>query len=138
MTTSFELQVDEVDCWYWDGLAAGELRFQRCRNCHMPWLPPREQCSNCLADSWDIERASGAATLVSWVIYHVAPHPAFSDRVPYNVAIVDLEEGVRTVSNLSGVSDWSSIRAGLPLQVVFEEEHGIPLARFVASSRGTK
>jgi uncharacterized protein len=138
VTTAFEHQVDDVGRWYWEGLAAGELRFQRCRNCHTPWLPPREQCSNCLSDVWDIEQASGAATLVSWVVYHVAPHPAFNDRVPYNVAIVELEEGVRTVTNLSGVSDWDSLRTGAPLEVVFDNEQGIPLARFVLAPGGTE
>ena len=79
-------QIDALSRPHWDGLAAGELRFQRCPSCANAWLPAREQCPACLAPEPVWEKASGAATLISWVTYHVAFNEAFRDRLPYVVA----------------------------------------------------
>ena len=123
-------EIDQVNHWYWEGLAEGELRFQHCRDCGLAWLPPTEECSRCLSSSWELRRSSGSARLISWVRYHVAPHPGFKDRLPYNVAVVELAEGPRTVTNLVGVQDWSALAAGMQLELEIEQDDGVFLARF--------
>ncbi len=95
--------------------------------------PPTEECSECLFADWEIRVASGEATLVSWVRFHVAPHPAFTGRVPFNVAVVSLKEGPRTVTNLVDIRDWEALRANLPLQLKIQQDDGINLARFAPS-----
>lgn len=123
-------EIDETNRWYWEGLEQGELRYQCCRRCGHAWLPPTEECSECLVADWEIQVADGEATLVSWVLYHVAMHPAFSDRVPFNVAVVMLAEGPRTVTNLIDIPDWTEVHAAMPLLLKIEEDDGIYLARF--------
>ena len=123
-------EIDEVNSWYWEGLAKGELRFQRCRECGLAWLPPTEECSRCLSSSWEVSRSLGTARLISWVRYHVAPHPDFKDRLPYNVAVVELTEGPRTVTNLVGVEDWSALAADMQLVLQIEHDDDVYLARF--------
>ncbi|WP_159992652.1 Zn-ribbon domain-containing OB-fold protein [Roseomonas sp. 18066] len=85
---------------YWAALQEGRLTFQRCQQCRHAWLPPRGECPECLEADWAWEQASGAGRLVSWVIYHRAFHDWFRDLVPYNVAIVELEEGPRLISSV--------------------------------------
>ena len=96
-------------------LADGRLTFQRCERCANAWLPPREHCPRCLSASWRWEDADGDAKVVSWVVYHRAYHPAFADRVPYNVVGIDAAEGLE-------------IDAGL--RFVAEREGEVPVARF--------
>lgn len=126
-------EIDETNRWYWEGLDLGELRYQRCRYCGHVWLPPTEECSQCLLADWEVQVASGDATLVSWVRIHVATHPAFADRIPFNVAVVTLAEGPRTVTNLIDVLDWDQVHANMALQLRIQEDDGIYLARFASA-----
>ncbi|QEC48364.1 DNA-binding protein [Baekduia soli] len=111
-------------------LADGRLTFQRCSACQNAWLPPRDRCPRCLADTWAWETASGRATVVSWVVYHRAYHPAFADRVPYNVVLVDLEEGPRMLSTVIGIDGGEGLAIDLPLQAEVGHEGEVPVARF--------
>lgn len=121
-------EVTELSAPYWEGLAAGELRYQSCGGCGNGWLPPREQCPRCLSADWRWATASGRGTLISWVIYRQSMHPAFTGRLPYNVAIVELAEGPRLITNiLAGEAD---LDIDLPVRLVVEHEDDQPLARF--------
>ncbi|HZV51381.1 MAG TPA: OB-fold domain-containing protein [Candidatus Dormibacteraeota bacterium] len=114
---------------YWAALRAGRLDFQRCRACGNAWLPPREECPRCLEADWAWETASGHGRVISWVVYHVAPNQMFASRVPYNVAIVELDEGPRLITNLLG-DDGRSPRIEAPVQLEIQEEGGLAMARF--------
>lgn len=113
---------------FWDGLAEGELRYQGCRDCGNAWLPAREECPNCLSSNVDWQVASGRGRIVSWVVYHTAVHPAFADRVPYNVAVVELDEGPRLITNVKAPESQLAIE--LPVVLVIEDESGISVPRF--------
>ncbi|MCC7426284.1 MAG: OB-fold domain-containing protein [Alphaproteobacteria bacterium] len=112
---------------YWKALDQGHLVFQRC-TCGHAWLPPRLQCTACLGDDWRWERASGRGRLVSWVIYHTAYHEAFRSRVPYNVAIVALDEGPRLITNI--LAPASALARDMPVTLAIKREQGFALARF--------
>ena len=112
-------------------LAAGRLEYQRCRSCHGAWLPRREACPSCLSTAWSFERASGRGRVVSWVIYHKAFDPSFADRLPYNVAIVELDEGPRLITNVLG-GEVLPLRIGMPVELAVQFEGDHPLARFRA------
>lgn len=111
-------------------LADGRLTFQRCHRCGSAWLPPRDFCPACLAGEWDWEAASGRARVISWVVYHRAYHPAFADRVPYNVVVAELEEGPRMISNVIGIDGAEGLDIDVPLALAPETEGGVPVARF--------
>lgn len=114
---------------YWDGLAEGELRFQRCGSCGNAWLPAREECPGCLSSEVSWEPSQGRGKIVSWVVYHQAVHPSFADRVPYNVAVVELDEGPRLISNILAPEDTLAIER--PVEVRIERESEVSVARFV-------
>jgi uncharacterized OB-fold protein len=114
---------------YWDGLQDGRLSFQRCSACGHAWLPPRAECPECWKPEWEWVAASGHGRLVGWVIYHHAYHPAFKDRLPYNVALVELDEGPRLITNLVNIGD-RQLAVELPVKLRVENEHGAAVARF--------
>lgn len=115
---------------YWSGLEAGELRFQRCDNCGNVWLPARAECPRCLQDSWTWQASSGRGRLISWVVYHRAFHDAFTDRVPYNVALVELDEGPRLLSNLIDGPPHAEPRIDQPVSLVIQRDGPLALTGF--------
>jgi hypothetical protein len=113
-----------------EALGEGKLTFQRCEDCENAWLPPRDRCPRCLSATWDWQQASGRAKLVSWVVYRRAYHPAFAERVPYNVVVVELDEGPRMISNVIGIAEAGGLAIDAPLAFVAEREGETPVARF--------
>jgi hypothetical protein len=111
-------------------LAEGRLTFQRCSRCANAWLPPRDHCPRCLSPEWGWEDASGDAKVVSWVVYHRAYHPAFADRVPYNVVVAELAEGPRLISNVVGIDGADGLAIDARLRLATEREGDVPVARF--------
>jgi uncharacterized OB-fold protein len=112
-------------------LAEGRLTFQRCEACGHAWLPPRDACPRCLSDVHHWEAASGTAKVVSWVVYHRGFHPAFEDRVPYNVVVAELAEGPRLISNVVGIEAAEGLTIDAPLRFTPQTEGETPVARFV-------
>lgn len=115
---------------FWDAAREGKLAVQRCRHCDHAFLPGREECPQCLSADIAWEYSSGGAKLISWVVYHRAFHPAFADRIPYAVAVVELNEGPRMISNISGPADLEDFRIGQPLNVRFDIEDETIVPRF--------
>lgn len=101
---------------FWDGVRDHRLLIQRCTACatlRFPWLPG---CNACSSPDWDTVEASGAGTVFSYVVMHHPPFPAFDP--PYAVALVELAEGVRMISNITGVP-YDKVRIGLPVRLEF-------------------
>ena len=124
-------ELDALNAPYWDCLARGTLTFQRCNSCGHAWLPPRSDCPGCLSADCVWQSAAGGAKLISWVVYHVAFHPAFASRLPYNVAVVELDEGPRLISNVVGISDAETLKIDQRLKLVIEDEGGTAVPRFL-------
>jgi uncharacterized OB-fold protein len=121
---------DALTTPYWEALDEGKLLFQTCKCCSHNWLPPRSECPNCLEDDWTWRPTTGHAKLISWVVYHMAYHPAFADRLPYAVAVVELVEGPRLISNVFGVDDLESLQIEQRLTLVIERENGVSIPKF--------
>ena len=82
---------------YWDGAREGELRIQACNSCEQNYFPPRAFCPKCGSRDVKVVKASGKGRLYSYIINHL-PSPGYTP--PFTVAIVELEEGVRLMTNL--------------------------------------
>ena len=93
--------------------------LQRCDACGTWMWPVRARCIYCFGDDLAWTAAPGTGTLYSFTLVHQVFHPGFANEVPYNVAMVDLDEGVRMITNIVGVPD-DELRVGLPLVVTFE------------------
>jgi uncharacterized OB-fold protein len=93
--------------------------LQHCTACDTWSWPVRERCPHCLAAALGWRQASGRGSLYTFTIMHQVMNPGFASVVPYNVAQVDLVEGVRVTSNVIGIGN-DALRIGMPLEVVFE------------------
>lgn len=124
---------DALNTPYWDSLAKGVLSFQRCDACEHAWLPARSECPGCLTDQWQWVPATGGAKLISWVVYHLAYHPAFANRLPYNVAVVELDEGPRMISNVVTDGNPNVLKIEQRLRLAIEDEGGTFVPRFAVA-----
>src|SRR5690349_4739112 len=85
---------------FWDGLAADEVRLQRCRACSSWVFYPRPRCSVCLSADLGWQTVSGRGTVYTFTVARQATHPAFAAEVPQLLAIIELDEGVRITSTI--------------------------------------
>ena len=115
---------------FWDGTKRGELLLQCCNSCEHTYFPPRPFCPKCSNRDVRVFAASGDATLASYVI-NERPHPAFDG--PYAIALVELAEGVRMMTNIVDCEQTpAALELDMPLTVVFEpvsEDITLPLFR---------
>lgn len=115
---------------FWDGLREGEIRLQRCDECRRVQFYPRPHCRYCgsLALTW--EALSGEASVYSYTVIHRAPFAAFADDVPYALAVVELAEGPRLLTNIV-TDDPGSVAIGMALAPVFDPlSDDVTLLRF--------
>jgi uncharacterized protein len=118
---------DDVTQPFWDGVAQGVLRLQRCAACDRCVFYPRAVCPDCMTGDLEWVEASGAGVVHSFTVVHRAP-PDFRDQVPYVVALVDLDEGVRMMTRLVDVEP-AAVRVGLPVEVAIRGEPRLPYFR---------
>ena len=123
---------DADDQYFWDGVAQDKLLLQRCARCGVLRQPPAPMCGACHALEWDTQEASGRGEVYSWIYSH---HPSEPDAQPRIVVLVELEEGVRLVSNLREIP-YDEIRNGMPVEVCYVEEGGVKLPQFRPRSAG--
>ena len=107
---------------FWTAAARGELSMQSCSVCRGLRFPPRPMCPRCgsLESFW--KRVSGRGTVWSYVVCHPPVLPAFADRAPYPVVLVELVEDP-ALRMVGGITDCppDRLRVGLPVQVWFED-----------------
>ena len=96
----------------------GDLRFQRCSDCDAWRHVPREMCAKCGSDEWKWVRSSGKGTVFTWTIAERAMHPAFVDAVPYAPVIIEMDEGVRLVSEMIDCEP-ADLEIGMRVEVAF-------------------
>ncbi len=114
---------------YWDGITHGELRIQRCAACTRYVFYPRSICPHCFSDRLSWVTASGKGAIYSYTVAHQASGP-FAREVPFVIAIVELEEGVRMMTRIIG-SPRERIVIGAPVRVSFESiAEGLTLPYF--------
>ena len=122
--------ISEYNRPFWEYASKHELRLQRCLECHKPWFPFGPVCPNCFSERFEWVPMSGRGKVASWVVFHKVYHPGFAKDVPYNVTLVELEEGPRLISSIVGIPN-DKIRMGMPLSVVFEDvADGVSLPKF--------
>ena len=77
-------------------------------------------CLNCLNTTSEWVKLSGKGQVYSFIVVHRRYHPAFAKEIPYTVAIIETEEGVRMLSNIIECKP-EEVKIGMPVQVVFDD-----------------
>ncbi|MGB8345360.1 MAG: Zn-ribbon domain-containing OB-fold protein [Ktedonobacteraceae bacterium] len=132
MPAQIPIDSDGDSRMYWEGIARGELRIQRCDACSRPVFYPRSLCPHCFSDqlSWIV--VTGKGTIYAYTVIHQA-FGTFAGDVPFVVAIVELEEGVRVMTRIIG-GPRERVMIGAPVCVTFEsaaENITLPYFRLV-------
>lgn len=122
--------ITDVNRPYWTGLQEGRLRYQRCPHCANAWLPARPNCPNCLSPDPEWQDASGRAKVLSWVVYHTAYAEHLKSRIPYDVTLVELEEGPRLLTNVLDSDAGRRLVPDAAVRLVIEHEEGVAIPRF--------
>ena len=107
--------------FFWDKTRKHELWIQKCVDCDTAFFYPRMICPDCLEDKIEWFKTSGKGFLYTYMINH-SPPPGFEDEAPYAIAIVQLDEGPRMMTNIVGIENTpENLVLDMPLEVVFED-----------------
>ncbi|HWE68152.1 MAG TPA: OB-fold domain-containing protein [Acidimicrobiales bacterium] len=104
---------------YWAAAHDHRLVVQRCTACGSFRWPPLPSCPECLASTAEWLDSSLTGVIWSYVVYRRAFHPGFRDDLPYVVAIVELESGLRVEGAVLGPPD--AVAIGLLVEAVFDD-----------------
>ncbi len=108
---------------YWEGARNDRLLLQKCSDCGTLRFFPRYLCTECGSDNTDWVEAAGRGTVHSFTVVHRAAFPEFQAQTPYVVALIDLEEGPRMMTNIVG-ADALDVAIGDAVTVEFEDRGG--------------
>jgi uncharacterized OB-fold protein len=109
----------ELTAAYWEAARRRELVIQRCGDCEHWLFPPHAHCPKCGSDRLAWKRVSGKGTVYTFTVAHRPPHPVFSAQCPLTIAIVELAEGPRMMTNITGCKP-ADVQVGMAVIVDFE------------------
>ena len=112
--------IDPDTAPYWKAAKDHKLLLKRCSACGKAHFYPRELCPHCHADTVDWIEASGTGSIYSFTVARRPAGPAFKPDAPYVVAIIELDEGARMMTNIVGCPP-DSVKIGQRVSVVFED-----------------
>jgi uncharacterized protein len=119
---------DPISREYWAALGSGRLLVQHCPDCGHSQFYPRAMCAGCGGEPvW--HEVSGRGTVYTFTVIRQNGVPAFRNDVPYVVAMIELEDGVRLMGNITGCP-VDEVRVGMEVQayaVRAEPDIAIPL-----------
>lgn len=106
---------------FWDSLDRGAMEVQRCEACASFVFYPRALCPGCGSRDLSWTPVSGRGRLHAFTVVHRPTNAAFKGDTPYVVALVELEEGCRMMSNLISVeADPAHVTIGMPVEIVYD------------------
>ena len=106
---------------FWEAAKRHELVIPRCHYCNNFFWYPRPACRYCMQENWEWTPVSGKARLYTFTIVRQPQFNAFADDTPYVYGVVQLNEGVRLISNVIGCAIPEDISVDMPLEVAFDD-----------------
>lgn len=105
---------------YWKAARERRLVIRRCADCGALHFMPRYLCPQCWSDRLEWVDSRGTGSVHSFTIIRRASAPAFAPKVPYVVALIELDEGPRMMANVLG-ADALEVAIGDKVHVTFED-----------------
>jgi uncharacterized protein len=127
METS-DFNASAVSAPFWVGLAAGQLRLPRCATCGSVFFYPRKYCPSCWSGEIEWTLSAGRGTVYTACEVNVPFDGRPADEVPYTVALVDLDEGVRLAARLEG-GGMTTIGSRVAISFGSDPAHTLPIFR---------
>jgi uncharacterized OB-fold protein len=119
---------DQETAPFWKGLAEGKFLLKWCESCEKPHYYPRDFCPYCWSEQTVWREASGRGVVFATTVVRQMGLEPFASRLPYNISIIELEEGPRLLSNVVGTAP-DQVRIGMSVRLAPEvhDEIGLPL-----------
>jgi uncharacterized OB-fold protein len=122
--------LDEENRPFWEALQRHELYVQRCRDCGDVRYHPRAQCTQCLSPRTEWVKSSGRGKVYTFTATYQNQAPGFRESLPYIMSWVELDEGVKMLTNLIDCRP-EDVKIGMPVEVVYEDvTPHVTLAKF--------
>ena len=87
---------------FWDAAGTGKLAYPRCPACSTWHNYARPWCTRCLHEPLELVPVTGFGTVYSATAVHRPPSPSFASVTPYAYSLVDLDEGIRVITMVTG------------------------------------
>jgi len=116
-----------TDEYFWAAARESRLVARRCANCGALQHPPTPMCPHCQSLDFTVADLSGRGVIYSWI---VSRHPSVPESDSRIVALIDLEEGIRMVSNIAA-EPGTQVRTGMPVKVTFTRFGDVTLPQFI-------
>jgi hypothetical protein len=122
--------IDEENRPWWEALKRRELYLQRCRDCGELRYYPRAQCTECLSPKTEWVKCSGRGKVYTFTVTNQNQAPGFRESLPYIMAYVELDEGLRMLTNIIDCRP-EEVKIEMPVEVVYEDvTPEVTLAKF--------
>jgi enoyl-CoA hydratase/carnithine racemase/uncharacterized OB-fold protein len=134
MSSNYIKPLPVVQPWseeFWRASKQRRLLIQKCQDCQSLIFYPRKRCPECWSKNLGWQEASGRAKVHTFTIMRDMVEPQFMPDLPYVLAMVDLEEGVRMMTRVVQC-DPEAVAIDMPVEVVFEDvsdRHALPMFR---------
>jgi uncharacterized protein len=112
--------LDKDSLTFWEGCKRHELLIQQCEECGSYRYPPRSICPNCFSLHARWHTSSGRGEVYTFTVARVPLTPDWAPDVPYVIGVIQLDEGVRIVSNIVGCKP-EDVAIGMPVEVTFDD-----------------
>lgn len=114
---------------FWAATKEKEFRYQQCDNCDTIIFYPRRHCTSCTSGNLSWKVSAGTGTVYTYSVVRQSYHPFFRNLVPYTVAWIDLDEGLRILSNIIGIEP-SKVTIGQKVRIEWEEHENLNIPLF--------
>lgn len=114
---------------FWEGTSEGKFLIQHCKDCDSNIFYPRKFCPECWSGNLDWIEASGKGRVMTFSTAVSMVEPRFMDELPYTLAYIDLDEGIRIMSKIIDCAP-QDIKIGMRVEVVFKERENFMLPYF--------
>jgi uncharacterized OB-fold protein len=112
-------KIDALMKPFWESACNHQLVIQKCIQCNHVHFPPSPVCPDCLGEDQEWVVVSGKGKLYSWCEFHRAYWDSVKDSMPYNVSMVELDEGPILITNLIDI-EGIELSINMPLKVIFK------------------
>ena len=119
----YKKPLPEIQPWskqFWEGTKQHKLLIQECKDCGVKIFYPRKICPECWSPNLSWSKASGRGKIFSYSVTMAGVEDRFAADLPFILALVDLEEGVRMMTNIVDCKP-DDISIGMDVEVVFED-----------------
>lgn len=114
--------IEEDTREFWQGCKDRKLLLPKCKSCRGYHFPPSSLCPHCMSGDLEWVESKGRGKIYTYTVYHqaFAFDPSWKDDIPYTVAVIELEEGIRMMAHLKDCSP-EEVAIGKEVELCFEE-----------------